>query len=50
MSGLALVTKLLLLAVPLAGYLRERPRRQTDEGSRLVRRRDPTAGSSRELG
>ena len=48
--ALALLTTLLLLAVPLAGYLRGRPRRQADEGSRLVRPRDLTAGSPRELG
>jgi len=48
--ALALLTTLLLLAVPLAGYLRGRPRSQADEGSRLVRRRDLTAGSPRELG
>ena len=46
--ALALVTTLLLLALPLANYLRARPRTQLDE-RRLLGRHDLRAGKVREL-
>jgi glycosyl transferase family 87 len=47
--ALALVTTLVLLVVPLAGYARERARGQADDRPRLFGRRDLTAGGSGEL-
>ena len=43
--ALALLTTLLLLAVPLVGYVRRRPRLRRDDRTRVMRGPDLAAGS-----